>query len=438
MRYFFNLFISFILLLCSSPLHAQNYPVYNSFYVNPFLYNPAEALTEYTQVFALYRQQWLNVEGAPSVAAVTFNSLMNESRAGVGGKFSSYKRGILNTTDVTLSYAYGIPMGQKNWLFLGLSAGAISNSIDLSQVSDINDPAISNYLSNNMQPAAGFGALYRSGSGLNVGFSLPQLFPSVYNSNASFSNTTVSPADNVFVTIYYKRKVESKIASRRKGGVKRKVKTEEAIAPLEMYFNYKYSKFGTSQFEFLGKLNLTQHFWLGGSYRLPYGFTGNLGFNTQRFILGYSYEPGNQPQDGFSQGTHEVILGLKLGSPKKFKRAAPVLKSTLTKSPTEKHTARFQESVEDPDQINQQQGAAKKKYFVVIRVFADFTQADNYKKKLITDKFNAEIFYNPQDKKYYVHVLETTKASDAHEEIRNLKTYTKLKEARLLVVTTDK
>lgn len=438
MRYFFNLLISFILLLCSSQLHAQNYPVYNSFYVNPFLYNPAEALTEYTQVFALYRQQWLNVEGAPSVAAVTFNTLMNESRAGVGGKFSSYKRGILNTTDVTLSYAYGIPMGQKNWLFLGLSAGAISNSIDLSQVSDINDPAISNYLSNNMQPAAGFGALYRSGSGLNVGFSLPQLFPNVYNSNASFSNTTVSPADNVFVTIYYKRKVESKIASRRKGGVKRKVKTEEAIAPLEMYFNYKYSKFGTSQFEFLGKLNLTQHFWLGGSYRLPYGFTGNLGFNTQRFILGYSYEPGNQPQDGFSQGTHEVILGLKLGSPKKFKRAAPVLRSTLTKSPTEKHTARFQESVEDPDQINQQQGAAKKKYFVVVRVFADFTQADNYKKKLIADKFNAEIFYNPQDKKYYVHVLETTKASDAHEEIRNLKTYTKLKEARLLVVTTDK
>jgi hypothetical protein len=88
----------------------------------------------------------------------------------VGGKFSSYKRGILNTTDVTLSYAYGIPMGQKNWLFLGLSAGAISNSIDLTNVSDVNDPAIANYLSNNMQPAAGFGALYRSGSGLTSGF----------------------------------------------------------------------------------------------------------------------------------------------------------------------------------------------------------------------------------------------------------------------------
>jgi type IX secretion system PorP/SprF family membrane protein len=438
MRYFFNFILSLFFGLCCTVLHAQNFPVYNSFYINPFLYNPAEALTEYTQVFALHRQQWMNIEGAPTASALTFNTLMNDSRAGVGGKFSSYKRGLLNTTDVTISYAYGIPMGQKNWLFLGLSGGAISNSIDLTKVTDPNDPAIANYLANNIQPAAGFGALYRTGSGLNVGFSFPQLFPSIYNSEASFSNTTVSPADNVFVTVYYKRKVESKIVSRKKGGLKRKIKTQEAVAPLEMYFNYKYSKFGNSQFELLGKLNLTQSFWLGGSYRLPYGFTANLGFNTQRFTLGYSYEPNNQPQDGFSQGSHEVILGLKLGKPKKFKRAAPVLRSTLTKNPSEKHTARFQETVDDPDKLNSDESASKKRYFVVIRLFNDFTQADNFKKKLIADKFNAEIFYNPQDKKYYVHVLETLKASEAHEEIRNLKTYTKLKEARLLVVTGGK
>lgn len=381
----------------------------------------------------------MNIDGAPTVSALTFNTLMNDSRAGFGGKFSSYKRGLLNTSDFSLSYAYGIPMGQKNWLFLGLSGGAITNSIDLAKVDDPNDPAIANYMANNIQPAAGFGFLYRSGSGLNIGVSLPQLFPGVYNSEASFSNTTVSPSDNVFVSIYYKRKVASKIVSRNKGGLKRKVKTEEAIAPLEMYFNYKYSKFGNSQFEFLGKLNLTQNFWIGGSYKLPYGFTANLGIQTQRFVLGYSYEPNNQPQDGFSQGSHEVILGLKVGSMKKFKRAAPVLRSTLTKSPTEKHTARFQDTKNDPDQIAaNDNGQPKKKYYVVIRVFADFTAADNYKKKLIGDKFNAEIFYNPQDRKYYVHVLETAKASEAHEEIRNLKTYTKLKEARLLVVTTDK
>ena len=185
MRYFLTFILSTFFTLCCSVLHAQNFPVYNSFYVNPYLYNPAEALTEYAQIFAVHRQQWMNIDGAPTVSGLTFNTLMNDSRAGFGGKFSSYKRGLLNTSDFSLSYAYGIPMGQKNWLFLGLSGGAITNSIDLAKVDDPSDPAIANYMANNIQPAAGFGFLYRSGSGLNIGVSLPQLFPGVYNSEAS-------------------------------------------------------------------------------------------------------------------------------------------------------------------------------------------------------------------------------------------------------------
>jgi len=435
MRYFFNFWTIVLLWLCCAQATAQNFPVYNSFYLNPYLYNPAEALTDYTQIYALYRQQWTGVEGAPVMSTLTFNTLMNDSRAGFGGKISSFKRGILSTTDFTMSYAYAIPTGQRNWLFLGLSAGAISNQIDLTKVTDPNDPALSTYAANNMQPAGSFGILYRSGSGLNIGVSLPQLFPPSFNNPGSFTNTTVSPSDQVFLTIYYKKRMDSRIVTKTKGGVRRKVKSQEAIAPLEMYFNYKYSKYGNSQFELLGKLNLSQNFWLGASYRLPYGFTGNAGLNIKRFVLAYSYEPGSQPTDAFSTGSHEFVLGLKLGQQKKFKRAAPVLRSTVTKT-TEKHTARFQETAADPNAINQEQTEAKKKYYVVIKVFNDFTAADVYKRKLAGEKFNGEVFYNPQDKKYYVHVLETLKSSEAYEEVRNLKNYTKLKDARVLIVTT--
>ncbi|MDH4091413.1 MAG: PorP/SprF family type IX secretion system membrane protein [Cyclobacteriaceae bacterium] len=438
MRNFFNCFIGLLLGVACTSVHAQNYPVYNSFYLNPFLYNPAEAITEYTEIYALHRQQWMSVEGAPVLSSLTFTTLLNDSRAGIGGKITSYKRGLLNTTDFSLSYAYGIPTGQKSWLFMGLSGGAISNSIDLTKITDPNDPAIANYLANNIQPAASFGMLYRTGGGLNVGISLPQLFPSTFNSDANFANTTVKPTDNVFLTIYYKRKLESQMVSRSSGSIRKKVKTEESVAPLEFYFNYKYSKFGNSQFEFLTKLNVSQNFWVGASYRLPYGFTGNLGIHTQRFVFGYSYEPGNQPQNGFSQGTHEVVLGLKLGQPKKFRRPAPVLRSTLTQPPAEKHIARFQETVDDPDQIIQDEGQASKKYYVVVRLFNEFTPADDYKQKLIKEKFNADIFYNPADKKYYVHVLETLKAAEASEEVKNLKTYTPLRQARVLIVTISK
>jgi hypothetical protein len=77
-------------------------------------------------------------------------------------------------------------------------------------------------------------------------------------------------------------------------------------------------------------------------------------------------------------------------------------------------------------------------YLVVIKSFPDFTQADAFKQKLRAEKYNADVYYNPADKKFHVHVLKTEKVSEAHEEIRNLKAYTKLKEARLMTITENK
>lgn len=430
-----KLFCVFILVpfFVFSKVSAQNYAVYNSYYINPYLYNPAEASTEYAFVFVNHRQQWMNVEGAPRLTTVNFTTMFNESRSAVGAKASAFKRGLLNTTDITLTYAYGLPLNQKNTLYFGLSAGMISNSIDVSDI-EPSDPAITSYLANNLQPAANAGFLFRSSTGLNFGIALPQLFSSKFNSASAFENTSVAPLDNAIVSLYFKRKVEGKIVSRNKRGVKRKVKTDDAYAPLEFYALYKYSRFGTSQFEGMGKLNLSTKAWLGAAYRQSYGFSGSIGLSISRLLLSYSYEPGNQPEPAFSKGTHEIQLGLRIGEAKKYQRNAPVLRSTLKSAASEQHSLRFQHNEEDPDEIHKQESVTKK-YYVVIRAFGDFTAADTYKKKLIDQKYNANVFYNEADKKFYVHVFETVKSADAHEEARNLKNYSKLKEARVLTVT---
>jgi len=434
MRNFVYLLLLSLLLSGSYRSYAQNYPVYNSYYVNPYLYNPAEVATDYTYIFLNHRQQWMGVEGAPVLTTFNISSMLNQSHAALGAKISSFKRGILSTTDVSLTYGYGVAVDQKNTIFFGLSGGAISNTIDLSKVTDPSDPAIASYLSNNIQPTANFGMLYRSATGLNLGVALPQLFAPKFNSTSNFSSTAFTPADNVIVTAYYKRRVEGKIVSRTKKGVRSKVKTNDSYAPLEFYLTYKYAKAGNNQFEAMAKLNLSESFWLGGLYRQSYGFGAITGFNIkQQFLLSYSYELGGQPEPGFSSGTHEIQLGVRLGQQKKFRRVTPVLRSTI-KTTKESHTARFQQTVEDTDNIAGEQKVAKKQYFVVIKVFPDFNSADAFKKKLIEQKYNADIFYYPKDKKYYVHVLESSKSSEAYEEARNLKNYTKLKEARVLTV----
>src|SRR5689334_6321325 len=111
---------------------AQNYSLYDGYFINPYIYNPAAAASSRAQVYAGYRKQWFGISGAPTVFTLTGSTLIDGSRAGVGIKVSSISRGFLNTTDASLSYAYGVPLNQKSKLFFGLSGGLLSNTINLS------------------------------------------------------------------------------------------------------------------------------------------------------------------------------------------------------------------------------------------------------------------------------------------------------------------
>jgi type IX secretion system PorP/SprF family membrane protein len=423
-------------LFCFRQMNAQNYPVYNSFMINPYLYNPAEAASDYAFIFFNHRQQWMGIDGAPVLSTISFNTLIDESYTGIGAKASNFSRGILRTTDFALTYAHGIPFSDNTVLFLGLSGGMITSSIDFTKISadDLDDPALTAYLANNIQPAASFGLLLRSTSGINFGIVLPQLFAPAFNSASHFSATELTPFDNVYVSLYYRRKVEGKIVNRKHGGVRARVRTSGGYAPLELYAIYKYTSFGTNQFEVTGKFNFSENFWLGAGYRQSYGLTGHIGFSFDKFLISYSYEPGNQPETGFSTGTHEIQLGLRLGDEKHYRKTNPLLRSTLRTIPEERHQARFSGSQLDPEKEKENQNSSKKTYYVVLKAFNDFNAADVYKKRIIEQKFNADVFYYEKEKKFYVYVLSTQKSGEAYDEAKNLKNYTKLKDASVIAV----
>src|SRR5690606_4832367 len=152
----------------------------------------------------------------------------------------------------------------------------------------------------------------------------------------------------------------------------------------------------------------------------------------------YSYEPGGQPETGFSTGTHEIQLGLRLGEEKQYKRKNPVIRSTLNNKEAEtRHQARFT-SQNEMDQLNQTEETGKRTYYVVLKDFADFSAADNYKKRVLDAGYSADVFYHQAEKKFYVFVLSTPKASEAQEEARNLKNYTRLKNAKVISVQGQK
>ncbi len=117
---------------------------------------------------------------------------------------------------------------------------------------------------------------------------------------------------------------------------------------------------------------------------------------------------------------------------------APELRSRLTTTTVGHRSSRFQQDIPPMNNAIQRTTVQKTQYYVIIKVFGDFASADAYKQELRKEKFNANVFYYEKDRRYYVHVLNTEKSSDAYQEARNLKTYTKLKTARVLVIQPSK
>ncbi len=343
---FFNRLV-FLLLLSSFGLKAQNYPIYNGYFLNPFTYNPAAAATERIQANAAYRRQWVEIPGAPSIINLSVSTLLNERRAGIGFRASSFNRGFLSSSEVSLAYAYGVPLDKTSRLYFGLSGGFLSTNLNTKEISS-SDPALAN-VTNSFAPSGSFGMYYQNTNGLNLGFVLPKLI----SNNTLDNNFSFSYLDNIIVTASFSRwnpnpKVIKK--GQEKLFVKKKKKTN---LPLEAYAIYRYSSIG-GLFEATGKYNFNANIWLSGTYRQYAGIIPGIGFHNKDLSVGYFYETGLGGD--LPLKTHEIMLSMKFGKEKKFRdqkpapplskiRANPV--KVAAKKPTQKvdtsanHQARF-------------------------------------------------------------------------------------------------
>jgi len=313
---FNRLFLFLLAIVCTSKCLAQNYPLYDGYFLNPFVYNPAAAATERVQVNAGYRRQWFGIAGAPTIFTLTGSVLVDETRAGIGFQINSFSRGFLNSTNASLSYAYGIPVNTKSKLFFGLSGGVLSNTVNLSDVATFSDPSLST-LSSSMVPSASFGLLLKGGSGLNLGLSLPKLITD-QNLDAKYS---FSYFDNAIVTASFSRwNPKPQVIKKGKGKSYGRSSKKVPNIPLEVFSIYRYSVYG-STIEGTAKYNFSPNFWLSASYRQYSGLIPGVGFATDDIAFSYFYEPG--VGGDLPLKTHDLLLTLKFGQTRKFREKAP-------------------------------------------------------------------------------------------------------------------
>jgi len=179
-----NRWIFFIAALAGSPvvLQAQQDPMYSQYMFNMVSVNPAFTGTrEMLTATALYRKQWVGIDGAPTTLTFSADSPIRGQRMALGMNIMSDKIGISKTLLINGSYAYRVTFVNGGVLSLGLQAGINQYRADYSSVKTyypgMDPPPMDAAFASSTAsifPNFGFGAYYYTGR-FFVGAGVPKM-----------------------------------------------------------------------------------------------------------------------------------------------------------------------------------------------------------------------------------------------------------------------
>lgn len=290
--------------------HAQQEIQYSQYMFNMLAVNPAYAGSrDVLSMTGVYRQQWLNIDGAPRTASFSIDAPIKKEKVGIGFQAYNDQIGDFNNTGVYASYAYRVKVSQRTTLAMGVQAGATNLNGDLTQVktTQAGDFAFT-YIFNKWLPNVGVG-LYLSNDRGYIGLSCPTLIQNRLNDGESTKSIdSVSRQErHYFLMMGFVVPLGSSLAL--KPSILTKV-TRDAAA-----------------FDFNINLWIKDRIAVGASWR-----TNNRKFDspfanqkgdaavglleiqaTDQFRLGYAYDYALNGLQGLQKGSHEVMLRYEFG-----------------------------------------------------------------------------------------------------------------------------
>jgi len=299
------------MLFSTERARAQQGVVFSQYIFNSLIINPAYAgYREVVNASIVYRNQWTGIENAPITVTMLMDGAVLNNALGIGGHVLNDKVGAQQTLSLFSDYSYRIKIDNSGTrLSLGLSIGVTQLSLDENMVRLLNpnDPIVtSGMLNENVyRPDFNVGAFFdhkRFSAGLSVtelwgDYKLVKKNPVMY-----FTFATLVPISRDYIlkpSIMYKDdfKMQPSVDVNVFTMIKNKV-------------------------------------WVGVSWRngLPFGsrldkelanqrFESSLNsvtfmtevFVTENFYLGYAYDFPLSKLNQLSMGSHEVMLGFKMG-----------------------------------------------------------------------------------------------------------------------------
>lgn len=174
-----NIISTFIFVLSVLAIaSAQQQPHNTQFMYYKLGYNPGYAGSQEAPcVTCIYRQQWMGLDGAPSMQIATFNMPLANQRVGIGANLYRHTIGITTMVNLDGAYAYRVRLG-NGMLGLGLQASIRSMQHDFSKTvatqPKAEDPSIPGNVQDKLLFNFGAGMFYSSEK-FYFGLSAPRL-----------------------------------------------------------------------------------------------------------------------------------------------------------------------------------------------------------------------------------------------------------------------
>jgi type IX secretion system PorP/SprF family membrane protein len=299
-----NLVLILFIVLCASKVEAQQDPQYTQYMYNMNIINPAySGSTEGLAVGALYRSQWIGLDGGPETFTFNIHSPVGK-KVGLGLSIIADQIGPVKETNAYVDFSYTIPVGTVNKLAFGVKGGFTFHDIGIaeSQISliDQGDPFFANAI-NETSPNVGAGAYFYRPNKYYVSVSIPNILNGVH---LDANGTKIgSESEHFFAAAGYVFDLSKNF----------KLKPHALL---------KYALDAPISYDINANVFMFDVVEVGLGYRIEDSFIGMINFQVSNNIrIGYAYDAIQSDLDIVTSSSHEIFINFDLNFSTKVSRS---------------------------------------------------------------------------------------------------------------------
>lgn len=299
-----NLVIILFTILCAFQVNAQQDPQYTQYMYNMNIINPAyTGSTEGLAVGALYRSQWVGLDGGPETFTFNIHSPVGK-RVGLGLSIIADQIGPVKETNAYVDFSYTIPVGTVTKLAFGVKGGFTFHDIGISEsqitLIDQGDPFFANAI-NETTPNIGAGVYFYKPSKYYISVSIPNILNGVH---LDANGTKIgSESEHFFAAAGYVFDLSENF----------KLKPHTLI---------KYAFDAPVSYDINANVFMFDVVEVGVGYRLEDSFSGMINFQVMDNLrIGYAYDAIQSDLNIVTNSSHEIFINFDFNFSTKVSRS---------------------------------------------------------------------------------------------------------------------